>query len=97
MVLGLESIPSMKLTASGHQPSSDLQKSQKPAAVVSKIGENWDMPARFFRHWRAVDDFSPPRGYSRVSAPSWSWMVQLGQSAIDRGLFFLELWLGLVM
>ena len=36
MVLGLESIPFMKLTAS---VSFDLQKSQKPAAVVSKIGE----------------------------------------------------------
>ena len=45
MVLGLESIPFMKLTAS---VSFDLQKSQKPAAVVSKIGENWDMPALDF-------------------------------------------------
>ena len=66
MVLGLESIPFMKLTAS---VSFDLQKSQKPAAVVSKIGEIWDMPARFFRLWRAVDDFSPPREYIAASRP----------------------------
>ena len=44
-MLGLESIPFMKLTAS---VSFDLQKSQKPAAVVSKIGENWDMACTTF-------------------------------------------------
>ena len=40
MVLGLESIPFMKLTVSVHQRvGSEIQKSQKVAAVVSKIGE----------------------------------------------------------
>ena len=70
MVLGLESIPFMKLTASVHSAVvRRLQKSQKPAGVVSKIGEIWDMPARFFRLWRAVDDFSPPREYIAASRP----------------------------